>query len=163
MSSQSNHDEVGRKIGIGGISGMGEIGEIGGIEKYPNNPNNSKDTMRYQNSFRQLVVWQKGKELTLLVYKITKEFPVEERFAMVSQMRRAAYSFLANIAEGNSKKSYKDRCNFFNIAQGSLTELDCFAEIAYELKYISDQDYKKLLEYINKNGYLLNQFIKSQK
>lgn len=119
--------------------------------------------MQYQNSFRQLVVWQRGKELTLFIYQITKNFPTEERFAITSQMRRAAYSFLANIAEGNSKKHYKDRCNFFNVAQGSLTELDCFAEIAFELKYIIEQDYKKLLEYINKNGYLLTKFIKSQK
>jgi four helix bundle protein len=119
--------------------------------------------MRYQNSFRQLVVWQKGKELALLVYKITKDFPAEERFAMTSQMRRAAYSFLANVAEGNSKNHQRDRLNFFNIAKGSLTELDCFAELAYELKYIKDIEYQKLLEYVNKAGYLLSQFIKSQK
>lgn len=118
--------------------------------------------MQYKNSFRQLIVWQKGKKLTLFVYEITKKFPVEERFAMASQMKRATYSFLANIAEGNTKNHYKDRCNFFNIAQGSLTELDCFAEIAYELKYINENDYKKLLELINKCHYLLLQFIKSQ-
>lgn len=96
------------------------------------------------------------------MYKITKEFPTEERFAMVSQMRRAAYSFLANIAEGNAKKFYRDRCNFFNIAQGSLVELDCFSEIAHELNYINHQDYLKLLELINKCGYLLKHFIDSQ-
>ncbi|MFH1823023.1 MAG: four helix bundle protein [Patescibacteria group bacterium] len=119
--------------------------------------------MKYQDSFRQLIVWQKGKELTIFIYQITKEFPPEEKFAMVSQMRRAAYSFLANIAEGNAKKYYKDRCNFFNIAQGSLVELDCFAEIAHELNYINCQDYLKLLELINKCGYLLLKFIQSQK
>ncbi|OGF26403.1 hypothetical protein A2331_05715 [Candidatus Falkowbacteria bacterium RIFOXYB2_FULL_34_18] len=81
---------------------------------------------------------------------------------MTSQIRRCAYSFLANIAEGNSKKHHKDRCNFFNIAQGSLVELDCFSEIAYELKYIDKENYKKLLELINKNGYLLMKFTKSQ-
>jgi len=118
--------------------------------------------MQYQKSFRQLVVWQKGKELTLFVYSLTKEFPPEERFAMVSQMRRSAYSFLANIAEGNAKKFYRDRCNFFNIAQGSLVELDCFAEIALELNYINSQDYLRLLELINKSGYLLKHFIDSQ-
>lgn len=96
------------------------------------------------------------------MYKITKEFLTEERFAMVSQMRRAAYSFLANIAEGNAKKFYRDRCNFFNIAQGSLVEMDCFSEIVHELNYINYQDYLKLLELINKCGYLLKHFIDSQ-
>lgn len=119
--------------------------------------------MQYQGSFRQLVVWQKGKELTIYIYKITKDFPSEEKFAMVSQMRRSSYSFLANIAEGNSKIHLKDRLNFFNIAQGSLTELDCFAEIAFELKYINKIQYDILLELINKSAFLLIKFIKSQK
>ncbi len=119
--------------------------------------------MQYQNSFRKLIVWQKGKELTLFIYKITKTFPAEEKFAMVSQMRRAVYSFLANIAEGNAKKHTKDRVNFFNIAEGSLTELDCFAEIAHDLCYINNNDYDKLLELINKCAFLLMKFIKSQK
>jgi len=78
-------------------------------------------------------------------------------------MRRAVYSFLANIAEGNAKNYIKDRINFFNIAQGSLTELDCFAEIAYNLNYINKKDYDKLLELINKCAFLLMKFIKSQK
>lgn len=119
--------------------------------------------MKFQNSFRQLIVWQKGKELTLFVYKITKNFPQEEKFALVSQTRRSAYSVIANIAEGNSKNHLKDRCNFFNISQGSLVELDCFAEISYELDYINQETYSSLLELINKCGYLLIKFINSQK
>lgn len=119
--------------------------------------------MQYQNSFRQLIVWQKGKELTMLIYQLTKEFPQEEKFAMTSQLRRCSYSFLANIAEGNAKRHFKDRCNFFNIAQGSLVELDCFTEIAHELHYINCQNYLKLIELINKCAYLLIKFIKSQK
>ena len=119
--------------------------------------------MQYQNSFRQLLVWQKGKEITLFIYKITKNFPIEEKFALTSQMRRSSYSVIANIAEGNSKIHRRDRCNFFNIAQGSLVELDCFAEIAHELKYITKDNYLYLLELINKCGYLLIKFIDSQK
>jgi len=117
---------------------------------------------QYQNSFRQLIVWQKGKELLLFIYKITKKYPLDERFAIISQMKRASYSLLANIAEGNAKKHTKDRCNFFNIAQGSLTELDCFAEISFELKYINQEEYNNLIELINKCSYLLLKFIKSQ-
>ena len=119
--------------------------------------------MEYQKTFRKLIVWQKGKELTLFVYKTTLRFPLEEKFAMASQMRRAAYSFIANIAEGNSKSSIKDKINFFNIAQASLVELDCFGEIAFELKYINEEDHKALLELINKSGYLVTRLIKSQK
>lgn len=118
--------------------------------------------MQYQNSFRKLIVWQEGKKLALFIYKITKNFPAEEKFAMVSQMRRAAYSFIANIAEGNAKTSKKDRINFFSIARGSLSELDCFAELALELKYIEENNYKLLIELINKSGFLLNKFIISQ-
>jgi four helix bundle protein len=119
--------------------------------------------MKYQNSFRQLAVWQKGKELTLLIYEITKSFPPEEKFAMASQMRRASYSLLSNVAEGNTKNHLKDRCNFFNIAKGSLVELDCFSEIAFELGYIKKEVYNKIIENINKTAYLLNKFIGSQK
>ena len=119
--------------------------------------------MQYQNSFRQLAIWQKAKELTLFIYKITKKFPAEEKFAMVSQMRRSAYSTLANIAEGNAKNHLKDRLNFFNISKGSLVELDCFSEIAKDLNYINQNEYNTLLEYINKTAFLLNKFINSQK
>ena len=118
--------------------------------------------MEYRNTFRQLLVWQRSKDLTLLVYRLTKNFPVEEKFAMVSQMRRASYSVLANIAEGNSRMAKKDRCNFFNIARGSLVELDCFSEVACDLNYISKNDHNKLLEEINKVAFLLIKFIKSQ-
>ncbi len=118
--------------------------------------------MKYNNTFRQLIVWQEGKKLTLFIYKVTKNFPPEEKFAMASQMRRSSYSFLANIAEGNAKRYTKDRCNFFNIAQGSLVELDCFSEIAYELKYMNTKQYKNLLEMINKCGFLIYKLIQSQ-
>lgn len=121
------------------------------------------DDLKYKNSFRQLVVWQRSKDLALLVYEITKNFPSEEKFAMISQMRRAAYSIMTNIAEGNSKRTFKDRCNFFNIANGSLSELDCFIELAHELKYLNDERHKELLESVNKVGFLLNKFISSQK
>jgi four helix bundle protein len=118
--------------------------------------------MQYQNSFRQLIVWQKAKELTLFVYKITKKFPTEERFGLCSQMKRAAGSVLWNIAEGNAKITRNDRCHFFNISQCSLVELDCQSELAFCLKYINNNDYPTLLELINKTGFLLIKLINSQ-
>jgi four helix bundle protein len=98
----------------------------------------------------------------LKIYEITKEFPKEEIYALVSQLRRAAYSVMANIAEGNERYGYKDRLNFFNIAKGSLVEIDCLLDLAKSLNYINEQTYSDILEKINKTVYLLNQFISSQ-
>ena len=68
-------------------------------------------------------MWKKAHSLVLVIYNITREFPSEERFGLVSQMRRAAVSIPANIAEGFKKQTLKDKSNFYNIAQGSLEEL----------------------------------------
>ena len=79
--------------------------------------------MEKARSFQDLVVWQKAHQLVLLAYKITKDYPAEERFGLTSQIRRSAVSIAANIAEGFIKKGKKDKLNFYNIAQGSLEEL----------------------------------------
>jgi len=71
--------------------------------------------------YRKLIVWQKADELAFQIYRITKDFPSEERFGLVSQMRRAALSVAANIAEGYTRNSKKDKVHFYNIALGSLT------------------------------------------
>jgi four helix bundle protein len=73
--------------------------------------------------FEDLVVWQRAHQLVLEVYKVTRDYPAEERFSLVPQMRRAAVSIPANIAEGFKKHGQRDKMNFYNIAQGSLEEL----------------------------------------
>ena len=73
--------------------------------------------------FQDLLVWQKAHDLALKVYKATREFPADERFGLVSQMRRAAVLVPANIAEGFKKRGQRDKANFYNIAEGSLEEL----------------------------------------
>ena len=70
--------------------------------------------------FEDLEVWKKAHGLVLKTYRITKTFPSEEKFGLVSQMRRAAVSIAANIAEGFKKRSLKDKANFYNISQGSF-------------------------------------------
>jgi len=115
--------------------------------------------MQYQGSFRQLVVWKKSKELTLWIYKLTKKFPKEEIYALSSQIKRASYSVMANIAEGNNRNHRKEKIQFFYIALGSLTEVDCFIDLSFELKYITESDLKKSLELINKTGFLLRKLI----
>lgn len=91
----------------------------------------------------------------MFVYSITKKFLIEEKFGITSQIRKSSCSVLANIAEGNSRQHKKNRYNFFNIAQGSLVETNCFIEICKELKYINQEEYEKALELINKTAFLL--------
>jgi four helix bundle protein len=89
--------------------------------------------------FEDLVVWQKSHELTLRVYRITKTFPREELFGLTSQMRRAAVSVAANIAEGFSKRGRADKARFMNTAQGSLEELRYYFILAADLAYVTDK------------------------
>jgi len=74
-------------------------------------------------SFTDLISWQEGHKLVLLIYAITKKFPKEELFGLVSQIRRCAISITSNIAEGFSRKSKKEKINFYHISLDSLTEL----------------------------------------
>lgn len=82
-------------------------------------------------------VFQQSKKFTLECYRLTKEFPADERFAMVQQIRRAALSVHLNIAEGCSRKSPAERKRFFEISRGSVIEVDTAMDIAYELNYVT--------------------------
>ena len=73
-------------------------------------------------TFQDLVVWQKAHQFVLDVYKLTRQFPADERFGLIAQLRRSAVSIPANIAEGFKKRSKSDKVRFMNIAQGSLEE-----------------------------------------
>ena len=95
-------------------------------------------------SFEQLIVWQKAHSYVLAIYKITKQYPKEELFCLVNQMRRAAASITANIAEGYAKISSKDKLRFYNISQGSLEETRNFIILSKELGYITLQDKEQL-------------------
>ncbi len=109
--------------------------------------------------FENLTVWQKSHELALEVYKITKEFPSEERFGLISQMRRAAVSVAANIAEGFKRRGIKDKINFYNISQSSLSELQYYLILAKDLRYI--KDLSKVTPFIENIGKMLNGLISS--
>jgi len=88
--------------------------------------------------FEDLTVWRKAHELVLEVYRLTASFPKEEKSGLVSQMRRAAVSVPANIAEGFKKTGSRDKANFYNIAQGSLEELRYYLILSTDLGYASD-------------------------
>ncbi|MBI3952178.1 MAG: four helix bundle protein [Acidobacteria bacterium] len=91
-------------------------------------------------SFQDLRVWQKAHQLVLEVYKVTRLFPADERFGLVSQMRRAAVSIAANIAEGFAKRGIRDKLNFFNISQGSLDELKYYLILSKDLTYLPSKE-----------------------
>ncbi len=106
--------------------------------------------------YRKLIAWQKADELAFQIYQVTKNFPSEEKFGLISQMRRAALSTAANIAEGYAKNSTKDKINFYNIALGSLTEIEYYLDFSSRLSYISDIQYQNLTKLRSETGRLLN-------
>lgn len=114
-------------------------------------------------AFTDLIVWQKGHELVVEVYKITKRFPKEETYSMVDQMRRAASSVTANIAEGFGRHTYTDKVHFYYMAQGSLTELKNFLFIARDVDYLNDEEFISLMDRANITHQLLQGFIKKSK
>ena len=86
-------------------------------------------------SFRDLVVWQKAHEFVLAVYRLTESFPEREKFGLSHQMRRAAVSIPANIAEGFGKRSQAEKARFLNIAEGSLEECRYYLILTHDLGY----------------------------
>jgi four helix bundle protein len=94
--------------------------------------------------FKNLIVYQKSKELVKQVYALLKQFPDDERFALCGQMRRAAISVPSNIVEGMARLSTKDQSHFLNIAYGSLMELYAQLDIAHDLGYINHDDFVKI-------------------
>ncbi len=91
-------------------------------------------------SFRDLVVWQKAHEFVLAVYRLTESFPDREKFGLVHQMRRAAVSIPANIAEGFGKRSPAEKARFLNIAEGSLEECRYYLILTQDLGYGKTDD-----------------------
>lgn len=97
-------------------------------------------------SFRDLEVWQKAMEMAEEVYRLTKDFPKEELFGLTSQMRRAATSVPANIAEGWARRGTKEFLQFLNIASGSLRELETYLLLAERIQLARAPQVQPLLE-----------------
>ena len=94
--------------------------------------------------YRKLVVWEKAHKLTLFIYKITRAFPKEEQYGLVSQIRRAATSTPTNIAEGCGKNTQLDFARYLQHAFGSMQEVQYLSFLSYELKYVDGEDYVTL-------------------
>ncbi len=114
-------------------------------------------------SFSDLLVWQKGHKLLLMIYKDTKEFPREELFCLISQMRRAALSVTSNIAEGFGRQGYKEKIQFYYLAQGSLTELKNQLLAARDIGYMDKNSFNVIADQANKTHQLLQGLIRSSK
>ncbi|MDR1348926.1 MAG: four helix bundle protein [Prevotellaceae bacterium] len=94
----------------------------------------------YQYSFEKLDVWQLARKLIKEIYKLTSDFPDEEKFGLVSQLRRAGISIISNIAEGSSRSSAKEQCYYLERSYGSLLEMYSQLYIAIDLSYINQDE-----------------------
>ena len=113
-------------------------------------------------SFEKLNVWQKSKTLSVDIYKITSKFPDEERFGLISQMRRCSISVSSNIAEGTGRNSPKDKARFTEISFASLMELLNQLIISFELNFIAKDQYELLRKEIEDISRMLNALRKTQ-
>ena len=94
--------------------------------------------------FKRLLVWKKGHELTLRVYKLSKSFPADEKFGLTSQIRRACMSIPANIAEGCGREGKKELARFLQIALGSAKESEYHLLLAKDLRYVTVETYNEV-------------------
>jgi four helix bundle protein len=109
--------------------------------------------------YKNFTVWQKSHQLTLDVYKIVNDFPKEELFGLVSQMKRSSSSIPTNIAEGCGRNSDKDFARFLIIAFGSANELEYQFILSSDLNFINKEKIEKLLSQIEEIKKMLNRLI----
>ncbi len=109
--------------------------------------------------FRNLRVWQRAHQLTLEVYGETRNFPKEERYRLTSQLRRAAVSVPANIAEGCGRNGDAELARFLTIAKGSASELDYFLLLAHDLGYLKTSRYEQLAADVHDISRMLANFV----
>lgn len=95
-------------------------------------------------SYRDLIVWQKSMDLTVAVYRLSRQLPAAERFGLMSQVQRAAASVPANIAEGHERRSRGDFRRFVSVARGSLAEVETHLELIDRLDYVAKEVTKPL-------------------
>lgn len=112
-------------------------------------------------SYRDLLAWQKAVALVEAVYKVTGALPADERYGLVSQLRRAAVSIPSNIAEGHGRETTKEFTRFISIARGSLAELETQLEVVARLGMLSSDDLRPILEACDELGRILRGLRKS--
>ncbi|MEO6453703.1 MAG: four helix bundle protein [Ginsengibacter sp.] len=113
-------------------------------------------------SFEKLECWQHARQLAVWIYTITRSFPIDEKYGMISQMRRAVISIASNIAEGTSRKTAKDQSHFSTISYSSTIELLNDLIIANDLEFVTPELYNAGREKIEKQTFLIAGIRKSQ-
>jgi four helix bundle protein len=116
------------------------------------------DTRPPAANFRDLIVWRKAHEFALAIYKLTGAFPPRETYGLASQMRRAAVSAAANVAEGFGKRGKADKARFMNIAQGSIEESRYYLILTKDLGYAETDGLMSLLEEVSR---MLNSYCRA--
>jgi four helix bundle protein len=106
--------------------------------------------------FTELDVWKRSHALALVIYKLTTSLPSDERFGLTSQLRRAAVSVAANIAEGSKRRGKNEYARFLNIAEGSLAEVECLLFLSRDLKYLSAEQITSSLQEASEIARMLN-------
>ena len=109
--------------------------------------------------FKELKVWQKSIDLVKEIYNLTKLLPLEEKYDLSSQMRRAAISISSNIAEGNSRNTKKEYVNFLGISRGSNSELWTQLIICNELGYLNEKETEKAISLCEEIRKMINSMI----
>lgn len=122
----------------------------------------SETKTKIQN-FWGLAAWQEGEKLAVLAYEITKEFPRQELYSLVDQIRRAVVSIPANVAEGFGRETYKDKTHFYMMAQGSLYELQSHLLIAKKLGYLPEVNFQQVFDLSVKAHIILSGLIKKSR
>src|SRR4051812_48490243 len=112
-------------------------------------------------TYRDLQVWKKGMDLAFEVYQLSATFPRHEQFGLTNQLRRAAISISANIAEGYCRVRKGDFLRFLSISRGSLGEVETFLQFTLRLGYISQEQFDSVWQLAQETGRLLNGLIRS--
>lgn len=111
-------------------------------------------------SYKDLIIWQKSMDLVVKIYDIASKLPSEEKFGLLSQMRRAVISIPSNIAEGNNRGTRKDYRSFLIHSLGSCAELETQIEICIRLGYLEETEVKEILGVINELQKMLSVIIR---
>jgi len=111
--------------------------------------------------FKQLKVWERSHALAVRVYRVTAKFPADERYALTSQIRRAAYSVPTNIAEACGRNGDAEMARFFDISMGSACELEYLLLLTSDLEYLPKSEYESLTQEVTEVKRMLARFIQT--
>ena len=114
-----------------------------------------REEMRKKRAHEKLAVWQRSRSLVTHLYQVTAKYPDTEQYGLISQIRRAGVSVIANIAEGAARGSDADYLRFIRISRGSLSELETLLLVSKDLRYVDDEDFEPLAEACEAIGSLL--------